>query len=372
MRNLSVKLVLACALLVVFAVPVQAQGIDVVFKVDESGSMGDDIADVQANVVTIFNNLPAGSSVGLVGYGTPSHFGGYSAQIPHIHTPVTSDASIFQNAVNQLIAYGGLEQGYRAVYESATDTIAVDYFGNASPSLGFTGAPYCNILITDERLNQGGRTLQEATDAMTGVGGVFFGILPSYWFSEAQPLADATGGQLFDLAAFRQNATPVIEAVLAACVEAVQPVLADIKPGSCPNPYNFGKKGTLPVAIVGTEDFDVTNVVVDSIRLNGDCPVVRWAYEDAAKPYEDGFSDPLSELDCVEYPQTQTLPDGSVVEYVDGIMDLTLKFDPSCIATTVADPEGTPYLQLWTLTGKYLNDNGDEVEFAAEDVVRVQ
>ena len=122
------------------AAPAYAQGIDVVFKIDESGSMYDDIVDVQANVVTIFSALPSGSHVGLVGYGTSSHFGG-SDQIPHIHTPVTNDQGVFQGAVNQLVASGGLEEGYRAVYESATDTIAVDWQGNQYPSLQFTGAP---------------------------------------------------------------------------------------------------------------------------------------------------------------------------------------------------------------------------------------
>jgi len=364
------SLLLAGAVSATVACSVSAAGIDVVFKIDESGSMGDDIADVQANVVTIFNNLPAGSSVGLVGYGALNHGSG---QIPHIHTPLTSDLTTFQDAVDDLVANGGLEQGFRAVYESATDTITADFpAGSTNLSLGFTGAPYCNILITDETPDQGGRTLAEAIDAMNAVDGVFFGILPNSLHGVAQPLADATGGQLFDLGAFRENATPVIEAVLAACVEAVMPVAIDIHPGSCPNPFNYGKKGVVPAAIIGTEDFDVTSVIVDSIRLNGDCPAVKWAYEDAAQPYEDGFSDPLSELDCLAYPQTITLPDGTVVDYVDGITDLTLKFDSACVSTTVLDPAGTPYVQLWTITGKYLNENGDEVDFSAEDVVRVQ
>ena len=372
MRRFGLKWFLGCAVSIVFAAPIQAQGIDVVFKIDESGSMRDDQLDVANNVVTIFGSLPAGSSVGLVGYGTFSHFGG-SGQIPHIHTPLTSDAAVFQNAVNGLVAAGGLEQGYRAVYESATDTIAIEYPGGTSnPSLGFTGAPYCNILIADETPNQGGRTRQEAIDAMNAVNGVFFGILPNRLHGEAQPLADATGGQLFDLGAFRQNATPVIEAVLAACVEAVQPVLVDIKPGSCPNPYEYGRRGKLPVAIVGTDSFDVTSVDVGSIRLNGDCPVLKYAYEDAAQPYTDGFSEPPSELDCMEYPQTMTLPDGTVVDYVDGITDLVLKFEPSCITKSVADPEGAPYLQRWTISGEYSNANGDPVEFTVDDVVRVQ
>lgn len=40
---------------------------------------------------------------------------------------------------------------------------------------------------------------QDAIDAMTGVGGIFFGILTNNLFDQAQPIADATGGQLFDL-----------------------------------------------------------------------------------------------------------------------------------------------------------------------------
>ena len=370
MRHFKSSLILAGAVSAIIAVPAYAAGIDVVFKIDESGSMGDDIADVQANVVTIFNNLPAGSSVGLVGYGALNHGSG---QIPHIHTPLTSDLTTFQDAVDALVASGGLEQGFRAVYESATDTITADFpAGSTNLSLGFTGAPYCNILITDETPDQGGRTLAEAIDAMNAVDGVFFGILPNSLHGVAQPLADATGGQLFDLGAFRENATPVIEAVLAACVEAVMPVAIDIHPGSCPNPFNYGKKGVVPAAIIGTEDFDVTSIDVDSIRLNGDCPAVKSSYADVAKPYEGEFSDPLSETDCVAYPQSYTEADGNVVNYVDGIKDLALKFDAQCVGTSVGTPETNPYVQYFTVSGKYLNDDNKEIDFTAKDVVRVQ
>ena len=158
----------AAALVLGFAAPAQAQ-IDVVFKIDESGSFGNEIAAVQANVVTIFNALPPGSAVGLVGYGTGQHGGGFG-QIPHIHTPLTTNLAVFQTAVNQLVASGGLEQGYRAVFESATDTVSAGTLQNSN-SLLFTGAPYCNILLTDETPNQGGRTQQEAIDAMNAVGG---------------------------------------------------------------------------------------------------------------------------------------------------------------------------------------------------------
>ena len=218
MRKLA-TVTAAAALVLGFAAPAQAQ-IDVVFKIDESGSFGNEIAAVQANVITIFNALPPGSAVGLVGYGTGQHGGG-GGQIPHIHTPLTTSLAAFQTAVNSLVATGGTEQGYRAVFESATDTVAAGTLQN-SGSLLFTGAPYCNILLTDETPNQGGRTQAQAITAMNNVGGVFFGVVPlGSITAETQPLADATGGALFDLAAFQANAQPVIDAVLAACVAAV-------------------------------------------------------------------------------------------------------------------------------------------------------
>jgi len=43
----------------------------------------------------------------------------------------------------------------------------------------------------------------------------------------------------------------------------------DIKPGGCPNPLNPASKDLLPVAILGSEQFDVNNIDVASVRLEG-------------------------------------------------------------------------------------------------------
>jgi uncharacterized repeat protein (TIGR01451 family) len=67
-------------------------------------------------------------------------------------------------------------------------------------------------------------------------------------------------------------------------------VSVDIKPGSCPNPINTKSKGVLPVAICGTEDFDVMTIDPASIELTiegldvGVAPL-RWSLEDVATPY---------------------------------------------------------------------------------------
>ncbi len=49
----------------------------------------------------------------------------------------------------------------------------------------------------------------------------------------------------------------------------VEEVLAtmDIKPGSCPNSFNRDGHGVLPVALVGRDDFDVTQVDIATLRL---------------------------------------------------------------------------------------------------------
>lgn len=48
----------------------------------------------------------------------------------------------------------------------------------------------------------------------------------------------------------------------------VRLLLMDVKPGACPNSFNPRSRGVLPVAIIGTEDFDVTAVNVSSVLLS--------------------------------------------------------------------------------------------------------
>jgi len=66
--------------------------------------------------------------------------------------------------------------------------------------------------------------------------------------------------------------TPIGESIL---------VDVDIKPGSFPNSINLGSKGVIPVAILGTEDFDVTTVEPITVGFGpGDALPVHWALED--------------------------------------------------------------------------------------------
>jgi len=82
----------------------------------------------------------------------------------------------------------------------------------------------------------------------------------------------------------------------------VIPVDVDIKPGSWPNSINTKNQGAIPVAILGTDVFDVTNVDVSTLAFGpgGAAPV-----HDPAGHYEDvnvdGFTDLVS-----HYPTQET------------------------------------------------------------------
>jgi len=92
----------------------------------------------------------------------------------------------------------------------------------------------------------------------------------------------------------------------------------DIKPGSCPNPLNVKSRGLLPVAVLGSEDFDVTTVDIASIRLAGVAPI-RSSYEDVATPVSDS-----NECECS-------------TEGPDGFLDLTLKFETQGIVEALGE-----------------------------------
>ncbi len=102
-------------------------------------------------------------------------------------------------------------------------------------------------------------------------------------------------------------------------------VAIDVKPESCPNPINVKSQGVLPVAILGTADFDVNQIDPASVTLEGVSPL-RWDYEDVSTPFEPYLGKEDCEQDC------DTLDP-------DGILDLTLKFDTQQILDVLGNIE---------------------------------
>ena len=133
-------------------------------------------------------------------------------------------------------------------------------------------------------------------------------------------------------------------------------VALDIKPQSCPNPLNCKSKGILPVAILGTVTFDVTQVDPATVRLAGVAPL-RWDYEDVATPYE-----PLSgRQDCLVDCTTMG---------PDGYMDATLKFETQEIVAALGETIQDGDCIVAQLTGN-LRESAGGTEFIGEDVIRI-
>jgi hypothetical protein len=61
-------------------------------------------------------------------------------------------------------------------------------------------------------------------------------------------------------------------------------VPVDIKPGYCPNPLEVHGSGDVSVAILGTEELDVSEIARDSVRLQEIAPL-RSEKRDVAKPF---------------------------------------------------------------------------------------
>ncbi|MHC4317746.1 MAG: hypothetical protein ACYS1B_04295 [Planctomycetota bacterium] len=135
----------------------------------------------------------------------------------------------------------------------------------------------------------------------------------------------------------------------------------DIKPGSCPNSFNRRSNGVLPVALVGTEGFDVAQVDLATVQLSradgvgGSVtpsegpPGPQSVLEDVTTPFA---GDPC---DCDELP-------------ADGIMDLSMKFWSNEVveALELGDLSPGDFVEL-ELSGTLL----DGTEFAASDCIRL-
>ncbi|MHC4073150.1 MAG: PKD domain-containing protein [Planctomycetota bacterium] len=129
----------------------------------------------------------------------------------------------------------------------------------------------------------------------------------------------------------RQGQSDVADSTLTIIPKPALAVTVDIRPRSCPNPVNVKSKGVLPIAILGTDDYDVTTVDPTSVRLAGVEPI-RSGYEDVATPIAD-----VNDCNCIEAGP-------------DGFLDLTLKFETQDIVATLGDVNHDDVLTL-QLTG---------------------
>lgn len=162
---------------------------DIIFLMDNSGSMGTYQTAVANNVNDFVNNLVSSGidfALGLCRYGDSPNNGD-----PYIEDngSLTSDANYFINNVwMRNTVNGGTEPGYYAITQSSS---------------GFTfrpGAQKIFIEITDETPNQGGSTMTDALNACTSNSITLFAITDStYLYNDFYQITSATHGQIYSL-----------------------------------------------------------------------------------------------------------------------------------------------------------------------------
>jgi hypothetical protein len=100
-------------------------------------------------------------------------------------------------------------------------------------------------------------------------------------------------------------------------IEAVS-VAFDIKPGSCENPFNMRNQGVLPVAILGSEDLDVSLIDPASLRLEG-VKAKMTAIEDVEDATGSACDEDCAPLPMDEYPDlVAKFANASVAEAIYG------------------------------------------------------
>lgn len=135
----------------------------------------------------------------------------------------------------------------------------------------------------------------------------------------------------------------------------------DIKPGSCPNSFNRSSHGVLPVALLGTEVFDVTMIDVSTVLLSradglgGSVaphegpPGPHSVFEDVGTPFDGEW------CDCHDLGG-------------DGYLDLSMKFK----SDDVVDALQLNDLDCGALVELVINANTlDGMPFSARDCVRL-
>jgi len=101
-------------------------------------------------------------------------------------------------------------------------------------------------------------------------------------------------------------------------VETSMPVGIDIKPGSDDNVFNNNGHGVIPVAVLGSDVFDVTQIDVGTISLQGLEVKVAGKSNKYLYHYEDVNFDGYDDLDCQIEDTDTVFEQGDTIAEVKG------------------------------------------------------
>lgn len=183
---------------------------DIVFVVDESGSMGSIQTNLRNNIGLFAQILSAGgvdATYGLVGYGS-------STVRPRQLTDLTTPAA-FATAAQSLLINGGTEPAYEAIMAALN--------GGPTNSLGFSFRPGAvkNVIIATDEQSSGdlaGASWGNVDSLLSSNDALLNGILTDFsarTISNGGTLGNLVlghGGQVFSLTTFNTNDQAVINA----------------------------------------------------------------------------------------------------------------------------------------------------------------
>ena len=190
--------------------------VDIVFIIDESGSMASIQQNVIDNVNFIANQLLAflDPHYALVGFGSSSAHGGGSSGAPHTHTDFT-DVTTFGQALTQLVDDGSFEPGVEATIYAMNNLTAYR-----------PGAGVCAVLITNE--DSDGGDLATANAALDNRSAVWLGVVTIgtgntavNYGPNAGSMSEHTGGSVHEVDNFVVDPQPVLQALLNDCIATV-------------------------------------------------------------------------------------------------------------------------------------------------------
>jgi len=203
--------ILMLLLMTLNVTPVSAQGaVDIVFAVDESGSMNNEHTTLQQNIQTVidgFQNAGLDWRFGLVTFGDSTNNGD-----PVITSALVNNTNALANL--QVDLSGSTEPGFAAT------SLAV------SNAMGFRpNAGTCVVLISDEDADLPPGTQLQAINDLQTQPATFFGIVNANsgntqadYGPSPGSLAASTNGQVFSIANFVNNPNIVLNALTTACV----------------------------------------------------------------------------------------------------------------------------------------------------------
>ena len=211
--------------------------------------------DTDANgdlLTAVLVSSPVNGSVTLNSNGSFSYFPKSKKPGTDSFTYVANDGGLDSNVATVTIILNGVNNA--PVANDDSFTVAED---SASTNL--------NVLVNDSILPDSGETLTIPAAGPGSAGGTI--TIVSGTSIDYTPAADFFGTETFPYTINDGTAGSNDTATVTITVIAVTPVTIDIKPGSFPNSINLGSKGTIPVAIFSTTEFDATTIDPLTLRL---------------------------------------------------------------------------------------------------------